>query len=90
MTAVREVARETFVISLAAPAVAASVRPGQFVMLGLNPGPLLRRPFSVYRAEGDLIEVILKPVGSGTRLLLASGVVTTAMSGDPVLPAPVT
>ena len=76
MTGVREVARETFVISLAAPPVAASVRPGQFVMLGLNPGPLLRRPFSVYRAEGDLIEVILKPVGSGTRLLLASGAVS--------------
>ena len=68
MTAVREVARETFVLSLTAPPVAQSVRPGQFVMLGLDPGPLLRRPFSVYRAEGERLEVILKPVGAGTRL----------------------
>jgi len=59
-----------WVLSLEAPPVAASVRPGQFVMLGLEPGPLLRRPFSVYRSEGDQVEVVLKPVGAGTRQLL--------------------
>jgi dihydroorotate dehydrogenase electron transfer subunit len=59
-----------FVLSMEAPAVAESVRAGQFVNLGWSPGPLLRRPFSVYRADGDRIEVILKAVGVGTAQLL--------------------
>jgi dihydroorotate dehydrogenase electron transfer subunit len=46
------------------------VRAGQFVNLGWSSGPLLRRPFSVYRAEGEQIEVILKAVGAGTSQLL--------------------
>jgi dihydroorotate dehydrogenase electron transfer subunit len=61
-----------FVVSLAAPEIARSVRAGQFVMLGVEPGPLLRRPFSVYRTDGDLIELVLRPVGAGTRLLLTA------------------
>src|ERR1700730_4320345 len=59
------------VLSLDAPAIAQSVRAGQFVNLGWSPGPLLRRPFSVYRTDGDCIEVILKTVGTGTAQLLA-------------------
>ena len=55
-----------FVIAMEAPEIAASVRAGQFVNLGWSPGPLLRRPFSVYRTEGDRIEVILKAIGAGT------------------------
>jgi dihydroorotate dehydrogenase electron transfer subunit len=60
-----------FVLTLDAAPVAQSVRAGQFVNLGWSPGPLLRRPFSVYRTEGDHIEVILKAVGAGTAQLLA-------------------
>jgi len=60
-----------FVIAMRAPEVAASVRAGQFVNLGWAGGPLLRRPFSVYRAYGDVIEVVLKAVGVGTAQLLA-------------------
>ena len=39
------------VIALAAPEIAASVSPGQFVMVkpGRAHDPLLRRPFSVFR-----------------------------------------
>jgi dihydroorotate dehydrogenase electron transfer subunit len=66
----RQVARGMFVLSLRAPAIAETVRAGQFVNLGWSRGPLLRRPFSVYRAEGDLIEVVLKAVGVGTTELL--------------------
>jgi dihydroorotate dehydrogenase electron transfer subunit len=66
----RSVARGMFVIAMRAPEIAASVRAGQFVNLGWSPGPLLRRPFSVYRTEGDDIEVVLKAVGAGTRQLL--------------------
>ena len=60
-----------FVIGMRAPEIAAFVRAGQFVNLGWAGGPLLRRPFSVYRAEGEVIEVVLKNVGVGTAQLLA-------------------
>ena len=53
-----------------APEIAASVRAGQFVNLGIA-GPFLRRPFSVYRVDGESIEVVLKAVGVGTAELLA-------------------
>jgi dihydroorotate dehydrogenase electron transfer subunit len=65
------VARDMFVIAMQAPEIAASVRAGQFVNLGWSNGPLLRRPFSVYRVDGDRIEVVLKAVGVGTSQLLA-------------------
>jgi dihydroorotate dehydrogenase electron transfer subunit len=60
-----------FVIGMNAPEIAATVRAGQFVNLGWAGGPLLRRPFSVYRAHGDSIEVVLEGVGTGTAQLLA-------------------
>jgi dihydroorotate dehydrogenase electron transfer subunit len=63
----RSVARGMFVVAMRAPEIAVSVRAGQFVNLGWSPGPLLRRPFSVYRAEGDYVEVVLKAVGAGTQ-----------------------
>lgn len=59
------------VIAMEAPEIAASARAGQFVNLGWEGGPLLRRPFSVYRAQGDVIEIVLKPVGVGTAQLAA-------------------
>ena len=58
-----------WVVSLHAPEVAASVTAGQFVNLGFRRGPLLRRPFSVYRTFEDEIEVIYKAVGVGTAQL---------------------
>jgi len=67
----RQVGEGMWVIGLHAPEVAASVRSGQFVNIGLNPGPLLRRPFSVYRASDESIEVILKAVGTGTAQLIS-------------------
>ena len=59
-----------WVLGFAAPDIAASVKAGQFVNLGMRPGPLLRRPFSVYRAEDGRVEIVLKAVGSGTSQLL--------------------
>ena len=70
ITALREVARGMTVISMEAPDIAATVRAGQFVNLGWS-GVFLRRPFSVYRTDGDSIEVVLKAVGRGTSQLLA-------------------
>jgi dihydroorotate dehydrogenase electron transfer subunit len=71
VTGRRQVAQGMFVVTIAAPEIAASVRAGQFVNLGWSPGPLLRRPFSVYRTAGDQIEIVLKAVGEGTSQLLA-------------------
>ena len=70
ITAVREVARGMIVISMDAPEIAAAVRAGQFVNLGWA-GVFLRRPFSVYRVDGDRIEIVLKVVGRGTSQLVA-------------------
>jgi dihydroorotate dehydrogenase electron transfer subunit len=71
LTGRREVARGMFVLAFEAPEIAASVRAGQFVNLGWSGGPLLRRPFSVYRTDRDLVEIVLKAVGLGTAQLLA-------------------
>lgn len=60
-----------FVLAMRAPEIASAVRAAQFVNLGWSPGPLLRRPFSVYRVDGEDIEIVLKAVGAGTAQLLA-------------------
>ncbi len=65
------------VLALAAPAIAAAARPGQFVMLKTSRGmdPLLRRPFSIFEVLRDErgaptgITVFNKRIGKGTRLL---------------------
>src|SRR3974390_1321154 len=66
----RRVSRDMWVLGFRAAAVAAEVRAGQFVNLGLGRGFLLRRPFSVYRAAGDRFEIVLKAVGTGTAALV--------------------
>jgi dihydroorotate dehydrogenase electron transfer subunit len=66
----REVARGMWVLGFEAGAIAREVRAGQFVNLLFRPGPLLRRPFSVYRVDHEVVEVVLKAVGEGTRLLV--------------------
>lgn len=54
------------------PGISAEVRPGQFVHIRL-PAPedaILRRPFSVFRAEGGELHILYKPVGRGTHSML--------------------
>ena len=67
----RQVARDVFVLGFDAPEVAGAALPGQFVNLLLRPGPLLRRPFSVYRALDGRVEIVLRTVGAGTAQLLS-------------------
>jgi dihydroorotate dehydrogenase electron transfer subunit len=80
------------VIALAAPAIAAVVQPGQFVMVkpGRAHDPLLRRPFSVFeilRAAKDGSRSDAAPIGL-TLLSKRIGVTTTmlyeAVEGDVV------
>jgi dihydroorotate dehydrogenase electron transfer subunit len=65
------------VVALAAPEIAASARPGQFVMIKACRGidPLLRRPFSIFEILRDAsgapsgISLLTKRIGVGTSLL---------------------
>ncbi len=53
---------------MSAPRIAPLVRPGQFIHIRL-PAPadaILRRPFSVFRADEGRVEIIYKAVGRGT------------------------
>jgi dihydroorotate dehydrogenase electron transfer subunit len=73
----RLLARNTYLIRLHAPALAAAIRPGQFVMIRVpnRTDPLLGRPFALYDTvlgpNGDLIgiDVVYLVVGKVTSLL---------------------
>lgn len=56
-----------------APGIARAVVPGQFVNIAGKPGGscVLRRPFSVYRVNGDAVSVVFDLIGEGTRWLAA-------------------
>ncbi len=68
---VREVAENIFVLRCHAPQISRTVRAGQFVNIRVADGtdPLLRRPFSVYRSDGEAIELLFNIVGRGTLCL---------------------
>jgi dihydroorotate dehydrogenase electron transfer subunit len=68
-----EIAKGIHRLTLLAPGIAESARPGQFVMIkardqaGLS---LLRRPFSIHQATADSrIQILFKCVGQGTAFL---------------------
>ncbi|MBC7288553.1 MAG: dihydroorotate dehydrogenase electron transfer subunit [Armatimonadetes bacterium] len=71
------VADEHFLLTLHAPQIAEAAQPGQFVhvRVGQTYDPLLRRPFSILRADrsAGLIWILLKVVGRGTKLLAQVG-----------------
>ncbi len=77
ITACAEVARNTWRLELSCPALAAEVRPGQFVMIEPRAGgdPYLRRAFSVCDVLPDpsgapeRIVLLLTVIGRGTRAL---------------------
>jgi dihydroorotate dehydrogenase electron transfer subunit len=65
------VAPSIHVLKFLSPGIAPNVSAGQFVNIRVNDStqPLLRRPFSVYRVDGECIEVIFNVVGTGTSIL---------------------
>lgn len=69
------VAEGVGLVTLLAPHTARSISAGQFVHLRIARGTdfILRRPFSVYRAHGERIEVLYQVVGRGTRELALAG-----------------
>jgi dihydroorotate dehydrogenase electron transfer subunit len=62
---------EYFLLSMESPAIAINAKPGQFLMVRVckNTHPLLRRPFSIFSAEGKTVEIFFQKVGLGTELL---------------------
>ena len=71
VTGCREILEGIFVLKLHSPEIAGAALPGQFVNIRCTGGclPLLRRPFSISRIEGDSFELMFNVVGQGTRLL---------------------
>lgn len=60
-------------LDMHAPHTAVSIAPGQFVHLRVSEGAdfILRRPFSVHRADGERLEILYQVLGRGTRELSA-------------------
>jgi dihydroorotate dehydrogenase electron transfer subunit len=68
---VEKVADNIFVLTFRSPEISPLIRAGQFVNIKVDARnePLLRRPFSVYRTEGDKVQIIFNVVGKGSRVL---------------------
>lgn len=72
VTRIEQFANNNFRLTLHSPQIAASAKPGQFVMIraGVGKDPLLRRPFSVHQtSSGGRIQIYFKVVGRGTEIL---------------------
>jgi dihydroorotate dehydrogenase electron transfer subunit len=67
----RKVNEKYFKLVFASKKLARGVVPGQFMQVQIQPSfdPLLRRPFSYYRVQGDRIEVLYEILGRGTDIL---------------------
>jgi dihydroorotate dehydrogenase electron transfer subunit len=62
----------THVLTLQAPDLAKAAAPGQFLHIrcGHERDPLLRRPMSIYRTEGDRVQLMVRSVGRGSAWLV--------------------
>ena len=71
-----KIANDHYLLRINAPGARSC--PGQFINIRANSGtsPLLRRPFSIFNHEGDMLEIIIQVIGKGTSLL------STAPAGD--------
>jgi dihydroorotate dehydrogenase electron transfer subunit len=60
-----------FRLVLRAPQIAPLIQPGQFAHVRIPPlkDALLRRPFSIFQAEGGTFSILYKTVGKGTEVL---------------------
>ncbi|MDE3056473.1 MAG: dihydroorotate dehydrogenase electron transfer subunit [Bacteroidota bacterium] len=69
---VEEIASGIFRLVFRSHELAATAQPGQFVNVKVNDSlfPLLRRPFSIFFVEGDLVSILFNVIGEGTRILV--------------------
>jgi len=63
--------KDYYQIILSSTKISKIVKPGQFINIKIQEGdfPLLRRPFSIFSAKERYIELLIKEVGIGTRIL---------------------
>ena len=68
---VKEIASNIFQLSFHSSSISLHALPGQFVNVRVEESavPLLRRPFSIFSVEDEIISIIFNVVGTGTRLL---------------------
>jgi len=66
----KKIATDIYAMKLHAPSFAATVHPGQFLMLYLPNGELLLpRPISICDADNENITLVYQVVGAGTRVM---------------------
>ena len=67
----REKWNDFYLLGFESPYLTTNVHPGQFLMVRISSQshPLLRRPFSIHSAEGNITEIFFKETGLGTRIL---------------------
>ena len=67
----RRLKGDYFLARFFAPEISRKARAGQFVHVRINRhgDRILRRPFSIHNCEGDVLSVVYKVVGHGTREL---------------------
>ncbi len=67
----KRVAKNTFFMGFRSEPMANAAGPGQFVMVQVRRGidPLLRRPFSICGTNKDVVLILYRVVGEGTRIL---------------------
>lgn len=59
-----------YLFRLSSPGIAMNAMPGQFVEVDAGKGFFLRRPFSIQDVHDNIIEILVKVVGKGTRDLV--------------------
>ncbi len=66
-----QVAENIFVLAFLSHEISTQVEAGQFVNIKVDQrfDPLLRRPYSVHRTDGDNVEILFNVVGKGSSVL---------------------
>jgi dihydroorotate dehydrogenase electron transfer subunit len=66
---IKTIAPDIYLLRFSSDRIASQALPGQFLMVRPSqfPEPLLPRPFSIHRVQGDHIDLLFKVVGQGTR-----------------------
>ena len=59
-----------YLFRLSAPGIAMNANPGQFVEVDAGKGFFLRRPFSIQDVRENILEILVKVVGEGTKVLV--------------------
>lgn len=64
-----EIAKDHFLLNIKISGN--NAKPGQFVNVRASEGfePMLRRPFSIFDSDGDIIRLVIRVVGKGTALI---------------------